>query len=108
MPNVKNFAIIDGMQDSLKDTIAKWFTLVLVAGIVVVGLFLVWPVYLRGESLKRINADLDRKIAHKRQEIAKLKDNQQRFRTDADFVEHIARQNRRVFPGELVFVFESD
>ena len=38
-------------------------------------------------------------------EIAKLLDNQRRFRTDPDFVEHIARQNHRVFPGELVFMF---
>ena len=29
-----------------------------------------------------------------------------RFRTDSEFVENIARQNRRVFPGELVFKFE--
>jgi hypothetical protein len=37
-----------------------------------------------------------------------LVENQRRFRTDADFVESIARQNRRVFPGELVFVFGNE
>ena len=42
------------------------------------------------------------------QEIAQLRDYQRRFRTDKDFVETIARQNHRVFPGELVFLFEKD
>ena len=46
------------------------------------------------------------RIEQKRRDIAALIENQRRFRTDPDFVEHIARQNRRVFPGELVFVFK--
>ena len=35
-------------------------------------------------------------------------ENQRRFKTDADFVERIARQNHRVFPGDLVFIFDKD
>ena len=46
------------------------------------------------------------RIEEKKREIAKLIENQNRFRSDRDFVEQIARRNGRVFPGELVFVFE--
>jgi cell division protein FtsB len=42
----------------------------------------------------------------KQQEIADLKRRQQRFREDPEFVERIARQNRRVRPGEIIFVGE--
>ena len=47
-----------------------------------------------------------RRIDEKRAEIAEIKTKQNRFNTDREFVETLARQNRRVFPGELVFVFD--
>jgi cell division protein FtsB len=50
--------------------------------------------------------ELRAQIEAKQRQIAKLSENQRRFRSDPDFVESIARQNRRVFPGELVFIFE--
>jgi cell division protein FtsB len=92
------------MSISLK--VIKWFTFCLAMAIFVGGLLVAWPTYQRGLSLKRQDAELIERIEQKRKEIAKLVDNQRRFRTDRDFVEHIARQNRRVFPGELVFVFK--
>jgi cell division protein FtsB len=61
---------------------------------------------LRSQSLKERNAELARQIDEKRREIADLLDRQRRFKTDRDFVETIARRNKRVYPGELVFVFE--
>jgi cell division protein FtsB len=94
------------MNDAWKDKIVKWSTLILVAIVFVGGLLVTWPNYRRGQSLKEQEAELMERIEGKRREIAKLIDNQRRFRTDPDFVEHIARQNRRVFPGELVFVFK--
>lgn len=45
-------------------------------------------------------------IEDKQREIALIKAKQRRFNTDREFVESLARQNRRVFPGELVFVFD--
>ena len=36
---------------------------------------------------------------------AELVEKQRRFQTDREFVESIARQNHRVYPGELVFLF---
>lgn len=59
---------------------------------------------LRQLSLKRDL--LENRIQVKQQEIADLKRRQQRFREDPEFVERIARQNRRVRPGEIIFVGE--
>ena len=94
------------MNEAWKDKFVKWFTLTLVVAVFVGGLLIAWPTYMRGQSLKRQDAELSEKITHKRAEIAKLIENQKRFKTDPDFIEHIARQNRRVFPGELVFIFD--
>ena len=94
------------MTDGFKDKFAKILTLTLLGVIFVVGALSVWPTYLRGRSLKRQDAELARRIEEKKREIATLIEYQRRFRTDADFVEQIARRNNRVFPGELVFVFE--
>ena len=70
------------------------------------GMATVYPAFRRGESLKRQQRELEQRIDDKKREIVALIEKQRRFRTDADFVETIARQNRRVFPGELVFIFE--
>jgi len=94
------------MTDGFKDKVAKAVTVALLAVIGVGGAFSVWPTYLRGRSLKQQDAELTLRIEEKKREIAKLKENQQRFLSDADFVEQIARRNGRVFPGELVFVFD--
>jgi len=94
------------MREGTKDKFVKWFTLVLVVVIFIGGLLFAWPTYLRSRSLQKQDAELARRIEEKKAEIAKLVECQKRFQTDRDFVESIARQNRRVFPGELVFVFD--
>ena len=94
------------MSGDFKEKFMQWFTVAMVAVIVVGGLVLVYPTYRRGQALKAQDSELQAKIDGKKREIAQLVENQRRFRTDADFVESIARQNRRVFPGELVFVFD--
>jgi len=76
--------------------------------IIIGGAVMMYPDYRRSESLKRQNVELQERIDRKKREIATLVENQRRFRTDADFVEMIARQNHRVFPGELVFIYEKD
>ena len=80
----------------------------LVLAIIVVGLVVAWPSYMRGRSLKQQELEMQAQIEAKKLEIAQLVENQRRFKTDRDFVEAIARQNKRVFPGELVFIFEED
>ncbi len=94
------------MTDGLKEKVAKIVTISLLAIIGALGALSVWPTYLRGQSLKRQDAELSRRIEEKKREIARLIDFQKRFNTDPDLVERIARQNGRVYPGELVFIFE--
>jgi len=94
------------MSKELKDRVAWWLTYFVLAIIVIGGLALIYPNYQRGQALKRDNKVLQEQIEQKRREIARIEDCQRRFRTDSDFVETIARQNHRVFPGELVFVFD--
>lgn len=94
------------MESEFKNRIFTWIARTLFAGIVIVGACFLWPTYQRGQSLRRQEAELDQRLAQKREEIRKLSENQRRFKSDRDFVELIARQRRRVFPGELVFVFE--
>ena len=96
------------MNEGLKDKIARYLTYAVLLLIIVGGAVMMYPNYRRSEALKRQNAELQDRIDEKKREIAQLVDYQRRFRTDADFVETIARQNHRVFPGELVFIFEKD
>ncbi|MBR2488083.1 MAG: septum formation initiator family protein [Kiritimatiellae bacterium] len=94
------------MKEGLYSRFMFYFTLAMIAGIVVGGLILVFPSYSRGRELRRQELQLRAQIAEKKREIAQLAENQRRFKVDPDFVESIARQNRRVFPGEIVFIFE--
>lgn len=96
------------MNEMLKEKVLRTLTGCVLLLIVIGGLVMMYPNYRRAESLKRQNAELQETIDRKKREIATLIENQRRFRTDPDFVEMIARQNRRVFPGELVFTFEKD
>ena len=94
--------------NDLKEKVLKTLTGCILLLIVIGGLVMMYPNYRRAESLKRQNAELQQTIDRKKKDIAELVEHQRRFRTDPDFVELIARQNRRVFPGELVFTFEKE
>lgn len=96
------------MVEGLKDKVLRGVTVALLLVIVIGGTVMVYPSFRRCQALKVQDRELQARIDEKKREIATLVDNQRRFRADADFVESIARQNRRVFPGELVFVFEDD
>lgn len=96
------------MNEGFKDRVLRMLTVCALVVIIVGGVVLMYPNYRRSESLKRQNAELQERIDMKKREINGLIENQRRFRTDADFVEMIARQNHRVFPGELVFIFSKD
>lgn len=96
------------MKETLADKVTRYVTLVLVLGVIGVGLLFMWPTYLQNQSLRRQDAELSERIVRKHAEIAELEENRRRFKADPEFVEQIARQNRRVFPGELVFIFERE
>jgi cell division protein FtsB len=96
------------MSEGLREKFANWFTVFAVALILVGGIVLTYSNMRRNLSLRRQNAELREVIEQKKAEIARLKENQRRFRQDADFVESIARQNNRVLPGEYVFIFDKE
>ncbi len=102
------FGIIHHMSENLRDKFVRYLTYVMLLLILVGGVVMIYPDYRRSESLKRRNAELQEEIDRRKRAISQLVENQRRFKTDADFVEKIARQNHRVFPGELVFIFEKD
>ena len=94
------------MREGLSGKVVDALTWILVLGILAFGAFTVYPKFQRRSALMRENAELQDQIDRKKAEIAQLEENQRRFKTDADFVEAIARQNHRVFPGEYVFILE--
>jgi Tfp pilus assembly protein PilO len=70
------------------------------------GLFILPPKIQNMQNLETLRNEMKRKIAYKEKEIETLKLRQQRFSTDSEFVELIARQNKRIRPNELIFVIE--
>ena len=76
--------------------------------LVTAGLFILPPKIAQMRRLENQRNELLRKIDHKNTEIKLLKEKQQRFKSEPDFVEYVARQSKRVRPNELVFVFDSD
>ena len=93
-------------KEGLREKVFRAFTVALVMVILVGGLMAAWPTYRRSLALSRRQADLAARIEAKKLQIAELQELQRRFQTDGDLVEAIARKNGRVFPGELVFIFD--
>ena len=50
-------------------------------------------------------ARLQAENAAKNEELATLRRDQERFINDEEFVIKVARQNRKIFPGEILFTF---
>jgi cell division protein FtsB len=94
------------MRDETKTQFANWFTVVLVLLVIGFGVTKLAPKYRQFVSLRGQVAERERKIADCRRKIADVNEMQRRFKVDSEFVEAVARQNHRVYPGEIVFVFE--
>ena len=92
---------------NLIDKLCQGLFFIIFGAIVVTGLMITLPKYRQAAGLEQEKAELDRRIDLKNQEIAAVREKQNRFRTDREFVEGLARENRRVFPGELVFQFDN-
>ncbi len=89
------------------DKICQLFFFAAFAVVIVAGVMLSYPKYRQAQGLCRERDQILRRIEEKQHEIAALRDRQRRFTTDREFVETLARENRRVFPNEIVFVFEN-
>jgi len=92
---------------NLFDKIFQGFFVAVFVAIVATGLMITLPKYRRAAGLEKTCADLQHRIDLKKREIASVKEMQVRFRTDREFVEGLARENRRAFPGEIVFTFDN-
>ena len=90
----------------LWDKICQMFFFAAFAAVVVAGVMLSYPKYKQAQGLCRERDQIRRRIEEKSREIAAIRDKQRRFTSDREFVESLARENRRAFPNELVFVFE--
>ena len=90
----------------LVDKLSRFVFIVLFIGIVAAGVVASYPRYTRMKGLAREKARFLQLVEDKKAEIAELKEQQRRFSTDRGFVEKLARRNRRVYPGELVFIFD--
>lgn len=92
---------------NLFDRIFQGFFVVGFVAIVATGLMITLPKYRQAAGLEKACADLQHRIDLKKREIASVKEKQVRFRTDREFVEGLARENRCAFPGEIVFIFDN-
>lgn len=91
----------------LWDKICQVLFIFAFVAVIAAGIMLSYPKYRQVQGLSRERDQIRRRIAEKSREIAEIKDRQRRFTTDREFVESLARENRRVFPNELVFVFNN-
>lgn len=79
----------------------------LFAAVFGVGYFFFYPKYAQWRMLEEQRVLLGKEVLYKSVEVAALRSRQQRFLTDPDFVEIIARQNNRIRPNEIVFIFDN-
>ena len=94
------------MKETTKDKILNAIFIGVALVIVVIGLAHLTPTLKRYYALKDKEAQVDGEIASTRRESAEYADRTRRFNSDSEQVEAVARQNHRVYPGEVVFVFE--
>ena len=95
------------MKNNLIDKLFQGLFVAAFVAIVAIGLMITLPKYRQAKGLDKTCADLQYRIDLKKKEIAAVKDKQIRFKTDREFVEGLARENRRAFPGEIVFTFDN-
>ena len=91
---------------NLIDRVFQLLFFVLFCSIVVTGFMISLPKYRHAAGLREQHASILKQIEEKKAEISAIHDKRRRFNTDREFVETLARQNRRVYPGELVFIFD--
>lgn len=92
--------------EALVKIITKTALLAAFAIVIAGGIFIFPPKFQSMKHLEQERNEIKRKIVYKEKEIEMLKLRQQRFSTDSEFVELIARQNKRIRPNEIIFVTE--
>ena len=92
--------------DKLLDRLFQLLFFAAFVSIVVTGVMISYPKYRQVKGLRAEHARLLKQIEEKQAEIAAIREKQRRFNNDREFIESLARQNRRVYPGERVFIFD--
>lgn len=92
------------MGSSAKFTVAG---LVVLAGAAAFAVSLARPQFEVKRKLEAQRDELARRVERERAEVDELNGKSLRFETDPEFVEHEARRNHRMFPGETEFVFDA-
>ena len=80
-------------------------TLVMGVGLVA-GSMIIVPRWRQWKQLTRRRGEVEAEIVACQLEIDGIRRRQVRFQSDPTFVERLARENRRVRPGEIVFIFD--
>jgi len=84
----------------------KWFAILAsVVLLAIAGMTIFVPKYHTMCGLESRCRYLRAQVENKQRDIHTLRENEGRLLTDPEFVTRIAHQNHRVFPNELVFVF---
>lgn len=78
----------------------------LLTGLLIVSRSVFLPTYRKMCALENRCQGLRGRVDAKQHEIHQIRENEGRLLSDPDFVARIAHENRRVFPNELVFVFD--
>lgn len=81
--------------------------ILLAIGAAVLAVLMVKPHLEEKKRLEEQRDELARQVARERAEVEELNSKSLRFETDPEFVEHEARKNHRIFPGETEFVFDA-
>ena len=87
----------------------RLFLFLFIAGFCAIGAWGAMRVLPKVQRMKGLEQERDRilqRIEDKKKEIASIRDKQRKFTSDREFVEMIARENRLLSPGELVFIFK--
>ena len=95
------------MQDFLK-ILKRFAILASIILLVVAGVTVFVPKYHTMCGLESRSRYLRAQVESKQRDIHTIRENQGRLLTDPEFVARIAHQNRRVFPNEVVFVFNEN
>lgn len=93
------------MKSSVGNRILTCVATVVVVLTVVCAVRFNGPQYRAYKESMEHRARLQAENANKNEELASLRRDQVRFRNDEEFVIQVARRNRKLFPGEILFTF---
>jgi len=90
----------------LRKILIRFFTCLFIIVVIVLGSVNITPVVLQKNSLEKTRLELLEKIHSTEKEISDLRDKQDDFGTDYEYVEFILHKRGLVWKNETVFIFE--